>query len=148
MSQSDERSQNQSESSRTSGKELAVSPEEERAAIAALRQLPWGEEGMTRDMIRKRYRALPLGMYLRLPSSKHYTSAEQVIHDATIARERAEGEFLDEDPNVPEAESLADGGPPAWGPTPLFTPGGVIDGGSAEDRDEEETAQRDENAAD
>ena len=35
--------------------------------------------------------------------------------------------------DVPEAESLAEGGPPAWGPSPLYTIGGVENSGSAED---------------
>lgn len=99
----------------------------------ALGALDWGH-GLTRVQIRRRYRALPKGVFLRLPDSKRYHSAAEVLHDARIAASRAEGDFLGVSPVMPEAESLDEGGPPGWGPSPLFTPGGAVDGGSAEDR--------------
>jgi hypothetical protein len=112
---------------------LAITPEQVEAAARALSQMRWGPDGLTREEIRAHYPALPKPIYLRLPSSKRYMSAGQVLHDAEVAPSRAEGEFLGANPNLPEAQSLEDGGPPAWGPTPLFTPGGVVEGGSAED---------------
>jgi hypothetical protein len=57
----------------------------------------------------------------------------EVLQDVGMAASRAEGEYLGAHPDIPEEESLEEGGPPAWGPTPLFTPGAVEDGGSAED---------------
>lgn len=102
---------------------------------AALARLPWGQ-GLKRAQIRRKWRALPAAIYLRLPDSKRYTSAEEVLRDAEIAPSRAEGEYLGPYPDldVMEELSLDDGGPPAWGPDPLFTLGTQIDSGSAEDR--------------
>jgi hypothetical protein len=99
----------------------------------ALDALAW-REGLTRDQIRRKWRKLPQSIYLRLPSSRRYHSADAVLRDAGIAASRAEGEYLGAAPDVPEIESLDEGGPPAWGPSPLFTPGAAVDGGSAEDR--------------
>ncbi|MEO7002129.1 MAG: hypothetical protein ABI274_10105, partial [Ktedonobacterales bacterium] len=65
---------------------------------------------------------------------RRFTSAQDVLHAASLAPSRAEGEYLGENPDLPEAASLADGGPPAWGPTPLTSIDAVEDGGSAEDR--------------
>lgn len=100
----------------------------------ALDALNW-RDGLTRDQIRRKYRQLPQSIYLRLPASKRFHSADAVLHDTEIAASRAEGEFLGAAPDLPEAESLDEGGPPAWGPSPIFTPGGAVDSGSAEDRE-------------
>jgi hypothetical protein len=101
----------------------------------ALYALNWSA-GLTRRQVRRRCRILPQSVYLRLPDSKRYYAADDVLHDARIAPSRAEGEFLGTYPDldVEEQESLEEGGPPAWGPSPLFTPGGAVDSGSAEDR--------------
>jgi hypothetical protein len=100
-----------------------------------LAALNWGK-GLTRDQIRRKCRRLPEGIYLRLPAKKLYFGPTEVMHDARIAPSRAEGDFLGAAPDLPEEESLDEGGPPAWGPSPLFTPGGTVDGNSAEDRDQ------------
>lgn len=118
----------------TSAKAPDITADELRSTARALERLPWGEAGLTRDQVRRAYRELPRAIYLRLPASKRYTFAREVLHDAGFAQSRAEGEFLGAHPDIPEAESLGDGGPPAWGPPPLFSVGGVEDGGSAEDR--------------
>lgn len=115
--------------------ELEITAHQERQAIQRLGALEWPLEGLTRDEIRRKYRDIPSGLYLRLPSSKRYHSPTEVFHDAQIAPSRAEGDFLGAHPDIPEADSVEDGGPPAWGGTPLFSVGGVEDGGSAEDRD-------------
>lgn len=101
----------------------------------ALGALDWGK-GLTRLQIRRKCRILPQSVYLRLPASRRYHSASEVLHDAAIAASRAEGDFLGAEPDLPEAESRAEGGPPAWGPDPIFTPGGSVDSASAEDRSE------------
>lgn len=111
------------------------------AAARALSQIDWGEDGLTRDQIREHYPALPRSIYLHLPSSKHFSSTAEVLQQAELAASRAEGEFMGANPDLPEEESIADGGPPAWGPTPLFTPGGVVDGGSAEDTEERDEGE-------
>lgn len=98
-----------------------------------LMELDFGQEGLTRDQIRKRYRDLPEAIYLRMPSSRHFLNAEEALHDVWEARSRAEGEYLGAQPDIPEAESVDDGGPPAWGGDPLLTQDGIEDGGSAED---------------
>jgi hypothetical protein len=98
-----------------------------------LMELHYGQDGLTRDEIRKRVRDLPEAIYLRMPSSRHFLSADEALHDAAVARSRAEGDFLGPNPDIPEAQSMEDGGPPAWGGDPLLTIDGVEDGGSAED---------------
>jgi len=108
-----------------------VTPEEVRAAFAALDTLDWSQ-GLSRDQIRRKYPELPEPIYLRLPSSKHFTSPEEVLHDAGVAASRAEGDFLGADPDLPDEEAVEDGGPPAWGGDPIFN-GPTQDGGSAED---------------
>ena len=100
---------------------------------AALAGLNW-RRGLTRLQIRRKCRALPQSVYLRLPSSRRYYSAEAMLRDAAIAASRAEGDFLGPGPDLPEEESREDGGPPAWGPDPIFTPGVSVDSASAEDR--------------
>ncbi len=111
---------------------LALTPECVRAAARALDHLDW-HQGLTRVQIRRKCPSLPAGIFLRLPDSKRYTSAVEVLHDAGVAASRAEGEYLGPNPDIPEDESLAEGGPPAWGPSPLYTVGGVENSGSAED---------------
>lgn len=99
----------------------------------ALAGLNWSK-GLTRLQIRRKCRALPESVYLRLPSSRRYYDAEAVLHDAAISASRAEGDFLGPEPDLPEDESRDEGGPPAWGPDPIFTPGASVDSASAEDR--------------
>lgn len=101
-----------------------------------LMDLDFGPNGMTRDQLRRRLKDAPEAVYLRLPASRRYLNAEAVLRDAGSAPSRAEGDFLGAQPDIPEAESRDDGGPPAWGPTPLFSRGGAEDSSSAEDRDE------------
>jgi hypothetical protein len=100
-----------------------------------LAELDW-QRGLTRDQIRRRYRELPDIIYLRLPDSKRFKSPEEVLRTAALARSRAEGEFMGAEPELPEQESLDEGGPPAWGGDPLFSPGAILDTGIAEVREE------------
>lgn len=100
-----------------------------------LMELQYGPDGLTRDEIRKRVRDFPEAIYLRMPSSRRYLNADEAMRDAAVARSRAEGDFLGPNPDIPEAQSVEDGGPPAWGGDPLLTLDGVEDGGSAEDTD-------------
>lgn len=108
-----------------------VTPEEVYETFVGLDGLDWSQ-GLTRDQIRRKYRQLPEPIYLRLPSSKRFVSPEEVLHDAGIAASRAEGDFMGASPDLPDEESVDDGGPPAWGGDPIFN-GNVQDGGSAED---------------
>lgn len=100
----------------------------------SLMELHYGPDGLTRDQIRKRYRDLPEELYLRMPASRRFRSAEDALRQAGSAQSRAEGDFLGASPDIPEAESVADGGPPAWGGDPLLVRDAVEDGGSSEDR--------------
>jgi hypothetical protein len=111
---------------------LELTPELVAQVSRALASLDW-RAGLTRAQIRRKAPHLSRDIFLRLPSSKRYGSAREVLHDAGIAASRAEGDFLGPDPTLPEEDSVAEGGPPAWGPSPLFTIGGAVDGGSAED---------------
>jgi hypothetical protein len=112
---------------------LSLAPEQALEAAVALEAVPWGD-GLTRDQIRVNYRALPQAIYMRLPDSKRFTSAREVLHEAGVAASRAEGEYLGATPDIPAAESVGDGGPPDWGQQPAVYNSSVsIDGGSAED---------------
>ncbi len=102
---------------------------------AQLALLDWSH-GLTRNDIKAAYPDFPQPVYLRLPDSKRFSSPEEVLHAAQIAPSRAEGEFLGPAPDIPANLSIEEGGPPAWGNSPLVTPGGVIDAGSAEDKEE------------
>jgi hypothetical protein len=115
---------------------LLLTSEELHAAEQALAQLDWGEEGLTRDEIRHQYPKLPPALYLRLPSSKRFTSANDMLHNVADAQERAEGEIPGDSAESPEADSIGDGGPPAYGPDPIYSHHGTQDGGSAEDTEE------------
>lgn len=111
--------------------QLAVTPEDAFEAGARLELLDW-THGLTRDELRLRYHELPLGIYLRLPDSKHFHSAAEVLHEAGVAPSRSEGDFLGANPNLPDAE--ADGGPPAWGGiSGVFPQRQTIESGSATD---------------
>ncbi|HEX8032575.1 MAG TPA: hypothetical protein VF510_01945, partial [Ktedonobacterales bacterium] len=113
--------------------QLHMTREEVLQAARALARLDW-RHGLTRDQIRRAYHHLPLGIYLRLPDSKHFTSVGEVLHEAGVASSRAEGDFMGATPDYPDEESVADGGPPGWGDEdPLYHVNAQIDGGSAED---------------
>ena len=112
---------------------LRLTPEQALDAAIALGDLNWAG-GLTRDEILRKYRALPLAIYLRLPDSKRYTSVNEVLRETGVAASRAEGEYLGADPDIPAEESVGDGGPPDWGQQPAVYNASVsVDGGSAED---------------
>jgi hypothetical protein len=112
---------------------LAVPEDVAIEAAIQLGELDW-RQPMTRDQIRARCRALPLGVYLRLPDSKRFRSAGDVLREAGIAPSRAEGDFMGANPDYPADESVDDGGPPGWGGSSgVFPIGASIQGGSAED---------------
>jgi hypothetical protein len=98
-----------------------------------LMDLDFGSQGLTRDHLRRRIKDLPDALFLRLPASRHYLSAAEVLRDAGSAPSRAEGEYTGANPDIPEAESLDEGGPPAWGGDPLLIRDGVENSGSSED---------------
>lgn len=110
-------------------------PEELRTLAAQLAQIDWSQ-GLTRNDIKAKYPGFPQQLYLRLPDSKRFSSPQEVFLAARLAPSRAEGDFLGAAPIVPTRTSVEEGGPPDWGESPLVTPGGLIDSGSAEDRDE------------
>lgn len=110
-------------------------PENFEQFLEQLIQLDWAR-GLTRNDIKAAWPDFPQPVYLRLPDSKRFTSPRAVLHAARIAPSRAEGDFLGAQPGIPTALSLEEGGPPGWGNSPLVTPGGVIDAGSAEDKEE------------
>lgn len=121
--------------------QLHLTRGEVRQAAKALGGLDW-RHGLTRDQIRLAYQNLPLGIYLRLPDSKHFTSVGEVLHEAGVASSRAEGDFMGANPDYPVDESIADGGPPGWSDEDvLFTINARIDGGSAEDTESPEEGE-------
>lgn len=115
---------------------LYVSPDEAIEAAIRLEDLKWGR-GLIRDQILQQYPELPLGIYLRLPDSKRFDSAVEVLHEAQVGPSRAEGDFLGAHPDLPTKESIEDGGPPDWGSQPGFYPVGAhLESGSATDLEE------------
>jgi hypothetical protein len=118
--------------------ELDVTPGEALRVENALHALDW-RHGLTRDEIKAAYPELPVGIYLRLPATKRYSSPLEALHECGLAPSRAEGMFMGANPEAqfPEEESVDEGGPPGWGDQPAVYPlGATIEGGSAEDRDE------------
>jgi hypothetical protein len=114
--------------------ELKLTEDEAVEAALYLEELDWSR-GLTRDEVRIDYRELPLAIYLRLPDSKVFTSAGDVLYEAGLAASRAEGDFMGAKPDYPAEQSVADGGPPGWGEDDAVLDGEyAIDGGSAEDR--------------
>ncbi len=131
-----------------------ISADELETVSLHLMELDYGAEGLTRDQIRKRFHDLPEAIYLRMPASRHFLTAAEALRDVAFSRSRAEGDFLGARPDIPDAESVADGGPPAWGGDPLLTIDAVTDGGSAEDTqglslaESEEAGQAEDRATD
>ncbi len=112
-------------------------PEAVRTLLAHMAQLDWSG-GLTRNDIKAKYPDFPQQLYLRLPDSKRFSSPQEMLQAARLAPSRAEGDFLGAEPLIPARISVEDGGPPDWGDSPLVTPGGLLDSGSAEDRDKPE----------
>ncbi len=112
-----------------------LSAEEPHDLHEQLAQLDWAH-GLTRNDIKAAYSAFPQALYLRLPDSKRFSSPEEVLHTARTAPSRAEGDFMGASPDLPTNLSVEEGGPPDWGNSPLVTPGGIIDSGSKEDRED------------
>src|SRR5579885_3131560 len=110
-------------------------PDNVAGLTAQLAQLDWGR-GLTRNDIKAAWPDFPQAVYLRLPDSKRFGSPREMLHAARIAPSRAEGDFLGAQPGIPTDLSVEEGGPPGWGDSPLVTPGGTIDAGSAEDKAE------------
>lgn len=121
---------------RVGGREaLHITQDEALETGIALEQFDWGD-GLTRDQIRRRYRNLPDGIYLRLPDSKRFHSAAEVLREAGIAQSRAEGDFMGAHPDLPAQESVEDGGPPDWGPqSGIYLAGASLNSGSATDQE-------------
>jgi hypothetical protein len=114
---------------------LHVTQEQALETAIALEDIAWGD-GLTRDQIRRKYRALPDGIYLRLPDSKRFSSAADVLHQAGISQSRAEGDFMGAHPDLPTADSLSDGGPPDWGNQPaVYSQRASVQSGSATDEE-------------
>ncbi|MGO8946555.1 MAG: hypothetical protein ACLQUY_02595 [Ktedonobacterales bacterium] len=113
---------------------LRLTDDEALDAAIYLHDLDWSV-GRTRDELRQVYLNLPLAIYLRLPDSKRFTSAGEVLHEVGLAASRAEGDFMGARPDYPAEESVDDGGPPGWGTDESELEGTLsIDGGSSEDR--------------
>jgi hypothetical protein len=122
---------------------LKLTEDEALEAAIHLHELDWTTT-LTRDDMRAAYSGLPLAIYLRLPDSKHFTSAGEVLHEAGVAASRAEGDFMGARPDYPAEQSIADGGPPGWGTDEALLGGDYsIDGGSGEDLSEDSLAVTD-----
>ncbi len=109
--------------------------------FTGLASINWGTEGLTRHEIKRQFPQLPDDVFLRLPESKRFTSVDEVLRQAGVAESRAEGDFLGPNPDLPEAASIADGGPPGWGGDPIYSVGGVEEPGSAEDTEDLDSSE-------
>ncbi|MFI5269158.1 MAG: hypothetical protein ACHQ7M_17425 [Chloroflexota bacterium] len=77
--------------------------------------------GLNRDDVRRSMPHLPREIYLDLPASKRYRSAQELVHDAVNATNRAEGEIVREDFDAFDSSGAEDdGGPAAWGEDPII----------------------------
>jgi hypothetical protein len=77
--------------------------------------------GLTRDDVRRGMPNLRREIYLDLPASKRYRSAQELVHDALNAAHRAEGEIVREDFDAFDSSGAEDdGGPAAWGEDPIM----------------------------
>lgn len=72
-------------------------------------------DGVTRDRIREQWPGMPQEIFLLLPASKPFLSAEQVLTEVSRAGARAQGEFATADLDLPTDGAEEDQGPPAWG---------------------------------
>lgn len=101
----------------------------ERGAFEAIRarleRADYGEHGLTRNDLRTQIPDLPEAIYLHLPDSKRLRSAGEVLHEVRSSTWRAEGEFVGPDDLIPIEGAQADGGPAAYGASPLVGPGAV-----------------------
>jgi hypothetical protein len=77
--------------------------------------------GLTRDDVQRHMPNLPREVYLDLPASKRYRSAQELVHDAVNAANRAEGEIVRQDFDAFDSSGAEDdGGPAAWGEDPII----------------------------
>ena len=90
-----------------------------------LERADYGEHGLTRNDLRAQIPDLPEAIYLRLPDSKRFRSAGEVLHEVRSSAWRAEGEFMGPDDLIPSEGAEADYGPAAYGDSPLVSPGAV-----------------------
>ena len=114
------------------------------AARPYLERLDYGEHGLTRNDMRAQVADLPDIIYLRLPDSKRFTSADEVLHEVRSSPGRAEGEFIAADDDTEDA--VGDFGPAGYGDDILVnptvvgpagnTPAPGVDGNSLETEDE------------
>ncbi len=108
-------------------------------AEPALQRLDWSR-GLTRSDILVHIPDFPHLLYLRLPSSKRFASAHEVVREICNADARADGEFTGSEDLLDEREVLDFGGPPAWGDDPLLS-GLSQPGGSATDTEDRYEAE-------
>jgi hypothetical protein len=101
----------------------------QRSALEAIRarleRANYGEHGLTRNDLRAQIPDLPEAIYLHLPDSKRFGSADAVLHEVRSSAWRAEGEFMGPDDLIPSEGAQADYGPAAYGDSPLVSPGAV-----------------------
>lgn len=102
-----------------------------------LAALAW-DHGLTRNDIRHYLPNFPQVLYLRLPDSKRFAHADDVLRAAANFSLRAEGEFTDvistPEEVAEEREVFELGGPPSYGADPIYA-GEVDHSGSATDTD-------------
>jgi hypothetical protein len=100
-----------------------VHPHDLEALRRQLASLDYGEHGLTRNDLRARIADLPDAIYLHLPDSKRFGSAEEILYEVRTSAARAEGEFIAADDNTPSDGAEAEYGPAAYGDSPLVNTG-------------------------
>ena len=112
-------------------------------AHVMLEHLDYGERGLTRNDMRAQLPELPDAIYLHLPDSKRFSTADEALHEVARSAGRAEGEFVAANDETGSDAAPADEGAPAgYGNDPLVeatvvgpstnTPIGGFDGNSLE----------------
>jgi len=100
-------------------------------ARSLLGGLDYGEHGLTRHDLRERVPSLPDEIFLHLPDSKRFSSADEVLHEVGRSAGRAEGEFVAADDETGTAAATRVSGEPAgYGVDPLVADSIVGDSAS------------------
>lgn len=89
-------------------------------AHSLLGGLDYGEHGLTRHELRDHIPSLPDEIFLHLPDSKRFRSADAVLHEVGRSAGRAEGEFVAaNDETGTSAAARVSGEPAGYGADPL-----------------------------
>ena len=90
--------------------------------VIRLGSLSYGEHGLMRSEMRAHIPDMPDFIFLHLPDSKRFRSAEEVLDEVRLSAARSEGEFVAPDDDTPSEGAASDFGPAGFGDSPLISP--------------------------